>query len=128
MSPKYNYYKFDGVIFYNANTGSATMHTLQFMKMGPVFSIDAAKGQHYIYITPQVGGCLLAGKIPNFSGSHEDREKILSLGASPSIKIEYLYRKLLIGIRYQYNVTVDLEYEDVLGSHQAIVPSIGVKF
>lgn len=128
ISPKYRYYKFNEFGFYTANRGAAMMHTLQFMKMGPVFSVDLAKGQHYMYITPQIGGSLVAGNIPNFSGSHSDRAKILSVGASPSIKVEYLYRKLLIGIRYQYNATFDIENEDILGSHQAIIPSIGVKF
>jgi hypothetical protein len=50
------------------------------------------------------------------------------MGASPSLKIEYMYRKLLVGVRYQFNAMVDLEYEDVIGSHQFIIPTIGIKF
>ena len=43
ISPKYTYYKFDGIAYYDANVDYAVMHTLQFMKMGPVFSFDLAK-------------------------------------------------------------------------------------
>lgn len=128
MSPKYKYYKFDGFGGYDANRDAAMMHTLQFLKMGPVFSVDLAKGQHYLYVTPQIGGCLLAGSVPNFSGSRGERVNVLSMGASPSLKIEYMYRKLLVGVRYQFNAMVDLEYEDVIGSHQFIIPTIGIKF
>ncbi len=128
VSPKYTYYKFDGIAYYDANVDYAVMHTLQFMKMGPVFSFDLAKSQHFLFVSTQLGGTFLAGKVPNLGGSHSERTKILSLGISPSIKIEYLYRKLLIGIRYQYNAAFDIDNEDIFGSHQAIVPTIGVKF
>ncbi len=129
MSPKYNYYKYNiDNGYYDAKNDHAVMHTLQFMKMGPVFSIDLAKGQHYLYISPQIGGTFIAGTVPNLLGSHSTINKILSLGATPSIRIEYLYRKLFIGIRYQYNIAVDIKHQGLFGSNQIIVPSIGVKF
>ena len=129
MSPKYTYYKYNNDFgYYDSKNDHALMHTLQFMKMGPVFSIDLAKSQHFMYISAQLGATLVAGTVPNLAGSHSSRTKVLSLGVSPSLKIEYLYRKLLIGVRYQFNAAFDIDNEDIFGSHQIIVPTIGVKF
>ncbi len=96
--------------------------TLQFLKMGPIFMWNLKKSQHFLYFTPQIGGNFALYDIPGFYGN------VLGLGATGGFKLEYLYRKLLIGIKYQYNFVYDFESESLLGGHQIVVPTIGVKF
>ena len=84
------------------------------------------KSQHFLYLTPQIGGNFALYDIPGLYGSTADN--VLGFGATGGFKLEYLYRKLLIGIKYQYNFVYDFESESLLGGHQIVVPTIGVKF
>jgi hypothetical protein len=129
ISKYYNYTQYDAFQdAYTPDNGRAILHTLQFLKMGPTFVWNLKKSQHYLYITPQIGGNFSLYNVPGKDGSHTVSTDIMGMGATGCFKLEYLYRKLLIGVKYQYNFVVDFDSEQMLGGHQIVVPTIGVKF
>ncbi len=129
LSNYYNYTQYDAFQdAYTPDNGRAVLHTIQFLKIGPTFSLDLKKSQHFLYITPQVGGNFSIYNIPGKYGSHTQSTGVMGMGVTGCFKVEYLYRKLLIGIKYQYNLTIDLNDKQMLGGHQIVVPTIGVKF
>jgi hypothetical protein len=110
---------------------NAIMCDIQFFKMGPIFAWNLKKDRHFLFLKLQAGGSYMLSTTPippkiTYDGFDRSLQYI---GPVFGIRLEYMYRKLLIGISYQYSMAFPLNtgghFEHV---HQLISPTIGVKF